>query len=81
MPSSRRPGRRRRAQRKLTAEATIWILIAMTLYGHLALGAVMRKVAQGLRFIWPDPTIAVAGAPALVYRRYHLVVRQANSEQ
>ena len=44
----------------------------MTLYGHLALGAVMRKVAQGLRFIWPDPTIAVAGAPALVYRRYHL---------
>src|SRR5579875_1556031 len=59
-------------ERKLTAEATIWVLIAMALYGHLALGAVVRKVAQGLRFIWPDPTIVVAGAPALVYRRYQL---------
>ena len=59
-------------ERKLTAEATIWVLIGMTLYGHLALGAVVRKVAQGLRFIWPDPTIAVAGAPALVYRRYQV---------
>ncbi len=59
-------------ERKLTAEATIWVLIAMTLYAHLALGDVVRKVAQGLRFIWPDPTIAVAGAPALVYRRYQV---------
>lgn len=59
-------------ERKLTAEATIWVLIAMTLYAPLALGDVVRKVAQGLRFIWPDPTIAVAGAPALVYRRYQV---------
>lgn len=68
-------GTRATRERKLTAEATIWVLIAMTLYSHLALGDVVRKVAQGLRFIWPDPPIAVASAPALVYRRYHLGAR------
>ena len=58
--------------RKLTAEATVWLLIAMNLYTHLALGHVLRKVSQGLRFIWPDPTYRVPGASALVYRRYQL---------
>ena len=50
--------------RKLTAEATIWTLIAMNLYTHLALGHVLRKLAQGLRFIWPDPRYRVPGASA-----------------
>lgn len=58
--------------RKLTAEATVWLLIAMNLYTHLALGHVVRKVSQGLRFIWPDPTYRVPGASAFVYRRYQL---------
>jgi hypothetical protein len=61
--------------RKLTAEATIWTLIAMNLYTHMALGHVLRKLAQGLRFIWPDPTYRVPGASALVYRRYQLGTR------
>jgi hypothetical protein len=61
-----------RRVRKLTAQATIWVLIAMNLYTHLALGHVLRKVSQGLRFIWPDPTYRVPGASALVYRRYQL---------
>src|SRR5919197_6382868 len=58
--------------RKLTAEATIWTLIAMNLYTHVALDHVLRKLAQGLRFIWPDPTYRVPGASALLYRRYQL---------
>jgi hypothetical protein len=58
--------------RALTAQVTIWVLIAMNLYTHLALGHVLRKVAQGLRFIWPDPTYRVPGASAFVYRRYQL---------
>jgi hypothetical protein len=58
--------------RKLTAEATIWTLIAMNLYTHMALGHVLRKLAQGLRFIWPDPSYRVPGASALIYRRYQL---------
>ena len=61
-----------RRARKLTAEATIWVLIAMNVYTHLALGHVLRKVSQGLRFIWPDPTYRVPGASAFVYRRYQL---------
>jgi hypothetical protein len=61
-----------RRARKLTAEATIWALIAMNVYTHLALDHVLRKVSQGLRFIWPDPTYRVPGASALVYRRYQL---------
>ena len=58
--------------RKLTAEATIWTLIAMNLYTQVALGHVLRKLAQGLRFIWPDPSYRVPGASALIYRRYQL---------
>ena len=58
--------------RKLTAEVTLWVLIAMNLYTHLALGHVLRKVAQGLRFIWPDASYRVPGASAFVYRRYQL---------
>jgi hypothetical protein len=61
--------------RKLTAEATIWTLIAMNLYTQVALGHVLRKLAQGLRFIWPDPSYRVPGASALIYRRYQLGAR------
>src|SRR5919201_1061928 len=61
-----------RRARKLTAEATIWVLIALNVYTHLAVGHVLRKVSQGLRFIWPDPTYRVPGASAFVYRRYQL---------
>jgi hypothetical protein len=36
---------------------------------------VLRKLAQGLRFIWPDPSYRVPGASAFVYRRYQLGMR------
>jgi hypothetical protein len=49
---------------------------------QLTLGHVLRKVAQGLRFIWPEPTYRwpeptyrVPGASAFVYRRYQLSVQ------
>ncbi len=32
----------------------------------------MRKLAQGLRYIWPDPEYALPGEPAMTYRRYQL---------
>ena len=68
----RETGRPVRRARTLTAEATIWVLIALNVYTHLAVGHVLRKVSQGLRFIWPDPTYRVPGASAFVYRRYQL---------
>jgi hypothetical protein len=35
---------------------TVWVVIAMNLFAHLSIGHVMRKLARGLRFIWPDPS-------------------------
>ena len=59
-------------ERKLSMVAVVLILIAMNLYRPFSIGHVMRKVAQGLRFIWPEPDYAVAKANALSYRRYQL---------
>ena len=59
-------------ERKLSMVAVVLILIAMNLYRHHAIGHVMRKVSQGLRFIWPNPDYEVAKAHALSYRRYQL---------
>jgi hypothetical protein len=58
--------------RALTAQVPIAVLIAMNLSTPPALGHVLRKVAHGLRFLWPDPPYRVPGAPAFVYRRSHL---------
>lgn len=62
-------------ERKLNMVVTMLVVLAMHLYSHLALPHVMRKIAQGLRFIWPDPTYSLPTASALTYRRYQLGVR------
>lgn len=59
-------------ERKLTMVVVVLVLIAMNLYRHFSIGHVMRRVAQGLRFIWPNPDYPVAKANALSYRRYQL---------
>lgn len=59
-------------ERKLTMTSVVWVLIAMNLYTQLSIAHVIRKVAQGLRLLWPDPAYAVPGAPAFSYRRYQL---------
>jgi hypothetical protein len=53
--------------RALTAQLPIGVLIAMNLSTPRALGHVLRKVAYGLRFSWPDPPYRVPGASAFVY--------------
>jgi len=62
-------------ERKLNAALTIWLVIAMNLYTHLSIGHVLRKLASGLRYIWPDPDYVVAGDSAISYRRYQLSPR------
>lgn len=62
-------------ERKLTMTAVVWVVIAMHLYSHLALDAVLGKLAKGLRYIWPDPAIALPTASALSYRRAQLGAR------
>lgn len=68
-------GAREGRERKLGMGAVVLLLIAMNLYTHLSMGHVLRKLCQGLRFVWPDPGYKVAGASAITYRRYQLGAR------
>lgn len=68
-------GMREVRERKLGMSAVMVCLIAMNLYTHLSMGHVLRKVCQGLRFVWPDPDYKVAGESAITYRRYRLGAR------
>ncbi len=62
-------------ERKLTLPLTVWLVIALHLYTTLSISAVLRKLARGLRFIWPDPMIQVPTDSAITYRRYQLGAR------
>lgn len=71
----RQHGAQAQRERTLTMVVTVWVVIAMHLYAQLSMGHVMRKLARGLRFIWPDPTYRLPKAHALTYRRYQLGAR------
>jgi hypothetical protein len=62
-------------ERKLTMVVPVWVAIAMHLYAHVAIGQVIRKLARGLRFIWPDPSYRPPKAHAFTYRCYQLGAR------
>ena len=62
-------------ERKLNLPTTMMVTIALHLYPHLAIDDIMRKLAQGLRLVWPDPDYAVPGASAFSYRRAQLGAR------
>jgi len=59
-------------ERKLNMVMTVLVTIAMNLYARISMGAVLTKLAKGLRYIWPDPDYPVAQASAFSYRRYQL---------
>jgi hypothetical protein len=59
-------------ERKLNMVMTVFVTIAMNLYARISMGAVLKQVAKGLRYIWPDPEYPVAQASAFSYRRYQL---------
>lgn len=61
--------------RKLTMMVVILLTIAMNIFTRPSIGSVMRKIGQGLRFIWPDPDYDLAGDSAISYRRYQLGAR------
>ena len=62
-------------ERKLTMPVAVWLIIGLHLYTTLSIGAVLTKLARGLRFIWPDPTIRLPTDSALSYRRSQLGAR------
>jgi hypothetical protein len=71
----REEGAQEMRERKLNMAVVVLLVIAMNIYTHLSIGHVMRKMAQGLRFIWPDPTYRLPKDNAITYRRYQLGAR------
>jgi hypothetical protein len=62
-------------QRKLNMATVLLLVIAMNIYTRLSIGHVMRKIAQGVRFIWSDPSYRLPKDSAIAYRRYQLNAR------
>jgi hypothetical protein len=67
-----RPTQRRR---KLPADVTLLLCLAMSVWTHEALEVVLDKMAHGLRLFWPDPDIALANKSAISQARYRLGAR------
>ncbi len=53
-----------RRERKLTMSVVVYLVIAMNLFSDVSVGHVMRKLCQGLRFIWFDPEYPLIRTPA-----------------
>lgn len=68
-------GANEQRERKLNAFATVLLVIAMNIFCHLSIVHALRKIAQGLRYVCPDPDYKVAGKGAISYRRYQLGAR------
>ena len=62
-------------ERKLNLWVTVLLIIMINIYTTEAMGAVLEKIAQGLRYIWPNPDYQVANASAISYRRYQVGAR------
>ncbi|HOR01364.1 MAG TPA: IS4 family transposase [Anaerolineae bacterium] len=62
-------------ERKLNAFATVLLVVAMSIFAHLSTAHVLKKIAQGLRYVYADPEVKVAGKAAISYRRYQLGAR------
>ena len=62
-------------ERKLNLWVTVLLIIMINIYTTDSIGAVLEKIAQGLRYIWPDPDYQVANASAISYRRYQVGAR------
>jgi hypothetical protein len=75
MSALQREGVLERRERKLTLGVIVWLVIALNLYPALAASTVLRKLAQGLRFIWSDPQLDLPKDSAITYRRYQLGAR------
>ena len=68
-------GLKTQRERKLNLVVTVFLIITMNIYTQSSLGRVMRKIAQGLRYIWNNPEYAVPKDSAITYRRYQLGAR------
>jgi hypothetical protein len=68
-------GRQTTRERKLNLLVTVLLVIMINIYTTDSIGDVLAKIAQGLRYIWPDPDYLVPNASAISYRRYQVGAR------
>src|SRR5438105_2784656 len=69
-------------EKALSMVAIVYLVIALTLFPRLTIGGVLRRLASGARFLWPDPNEAVATEGAIGQRRQQLgvtVLRQLSA--
>jgi Insertion element 4 transposase N-terminal/Transposase DDE domain len=59
-------------ERSLNQLLLVYYVIALSLFRRLNLVAVLRQLARGLRWLWPNPSLQLPTASALVYRRRQL---------
>jgi len=62
-------------EKALNMAMVIVTVIAMGLFASASIPHVLHKIAQGLRYIWPDPCLRLPGASAISQRRQQLGVR------
>jgi Insertion element 4 transposase N-terminal/Transposase DDE domain len=62
-------------ERQLNMPIIVSLVIAMGLMPTLSIPHVLQKMAQGLRYLWPDPDLVLPGASALSQRRQQLGVK------
>src|SRR2546423_13090435 len=61
-------------EKALSMVAIVYLVIALTLFPRLTVGGVLRRLASGARFLWPDPSAPVASDGAICQRRQQLGV-------
>lgn len=59
-------------ERKLTMCATVYILIAMSLFAEQSMTSILHSLSYGLRSVWPEEPPSVVRTSALCYRRQQL---------
>jgi Insertion element 4 transposase N-terminal/Transposase DDE domain len=62
-------------RRKLPADVTLLLCVAMSLFTQQSLEVVLGKMVHGLRLFWPDPDIVLANKSAISQARARLGAR------
>jgi hypothetical protein len=68
-------GRLTERERKLNLLITVLLVIMINIYTSDSMTDVLEQMAQGLRYIWPDPDYVLPKASAISYRRYQVGAR------
>jgi hypothetical protein len=61
-------------ERALNMVTIVYLIIALILFPRLTVAGVLRRLASGARFLWPDPSVAVPPDGAICQRRKPLGV-------